>query len=59
MDDNLKLLLDLAQKKRSNGEGEPIMQDVKSLLEEARKRVYTAEGQKLVDSARRINEKKT
>ena len=57
MDDNLKLLLDLAQKKQSNGEGEPIMQDVKSLLEEARKRVYTVLGQKLVDAARRIDDK--
>ena len=52
MDENAKLVLDLTRNQSHVPEREPVAYDVKSLLEEGRRRVYTAEGQKLIDAAR-------
>jgi hypothetical protein len=59
MDENAKLLLELTRKQESRTDHEPVMHDVNSLLEEGRKRVYTAEGQKLVEAAQRRSSEKT
>jgi hypothetical protein len=59
MDENTKLLLELTRKQQSTSERDPILHDVKSLLEEGRKRIYTPEGQKVVDAARRNENEKS
>ena len=53
MDENTKLLLELTQRQQPPPERDPVSHDVQSLLEEGRKRVFTPEGQKLVDTAGR------
>ncbi len=52
MDKNTELLLDLTKNQQAPPQGEPVTYDVKTLMEEAAQRIYTREGQRLVEAVR-------
>ena len=53
MDQNTRLILELARSSAVQPEEEPMLYDLKSLLEEGRKRILTPEGERLIREAKR------
>lgn len=53
MDKNTELILDLPKHEEQPFGREPISNDVKTLLEEGRERIYTQEGKLLAEIARK------
>lgn len=53
MDDNTRLIMELARSSENQTEEEPMLYDLQTLLENERKRMLTPEGERLIREARR------
>jgi hypothetical protein len=53
MDENPRLLLELNLRQQPRPEHEPTTYDIKTILEEARKRICTPEGERMIEAVRR------